>query len=289
VCSSDLSRATVAQALRPFPQYNGIDTYSGGGDHSGHSTYHAGIVKLEKRYSSGLTFQTSYVFSKLLTDSDTYWGSGQAADQYNRRLEKSIGQFDATHNFKLGLVYELPFGKGKRLVNHGVGAAILGNWRVSTTNYYSSGTPVAIGTTYSLPIFGGRGVPYITSYDGWRAPTKNGSFDPQVDNFFVPYQTGPFPTQGTGTVLNGIGNVTRYNPKVRQFPNYNENISIAKSFPIREQIRLDFRGEFFNAFNRVRFGTGSGTLQDVNFGHLTSNADLLNSPRQIQFALKLYF
>jgi hypothetical protein len=56
----------------------------------------------------------SYVFSKLLTDSDNYWPGNQAADQFNRRLEKSIGQFDVTHNFKLGGVYDLPFGKGKQ-------------------------------------------------------------------------------------------------------------------------------------------------------------------------------
>ena len=113
---------SVAQALRPYPQFSGIDTWSGAGDHSGHSSYHAGIIKIEKRYSSGLTFQTSYVFSKLFTDSDTYWvtDNPRAADQYNRRLEKSIGYYDITHNFKLGLVYDLPFGKGRKYLTSGI-------------------------------------------------------------------------------------------------------------------------------------------------------------------------
>jgi hypothetical protein len=281
--------ATVRQALRPFPQYNGIDTYGGGGDHSGHSSYHAAILRFEKRYAAGLTFQTSYVFSKILTDSDSYWGSGQAADQYDRRLEKSIGQFDVTHNFKLGLVYDLPFGKGRTYLAKGPGAWILGNWRVSSVNFYSSGQPVAISTSYSLPLFNGRSTPYITSYDGWRAPTKGGSFDPQVDNFFVPYGSAPFPTQGLNTPYNGFGNSTRYNPKVRLFPNLNENLSVTRSFPIREAIRMEFRAEAFNVLNRVRFGTGSTQIQNPNFGHLTSSGDLLNSPRQLQLALKLYF
>ena len=74
------SRATVAQALRPYPQYTYIDTYAGQGDHSGHSTYHAMILKFNKRVAGGLTFQTSYVFSKILTDSDTAWGVQYAAD-----------------------------------------------------------------------------------------------------------------------------------------------------------------------------------------------------------------
>ena len=91
----------------------------------------------------------------------------------------------------------------------------------------------------------------------------------------MPYGTGPFPLQGTGTALNSIGNETRLNPKARQFPNYTENLSLGKTFPIHgEQTRLDFRAEAFNVFNRVRFGTGSTTLQSQTFGRLSSNGDL---------------
>jgi hypothetical protein len=61
----------VAQSLRPYPQYLTINTGAQGGDKSGHSSYHAMVLKLERRYSSGLTFQWNYTFSKLLTDSDS--------------------------------------------------------------------------------------------------------------------------------------------------------------------------------------------------------------------------
>ena len=121
---TQLSTVRWLRPSAPIPQYTGIDTWSGAGDHSGHSTYHAGIIKLEKRYASGLTFQTSYVFSKLMTDSDSYWVTDygfRAADQYNRRLEKSIGQFDTTHNFKLGIVYDLPSGKGTEVADRWTG------------------------------------------------------------------------------------------------------------------------------------------------------------------------
>ena len=94
-----------------------------------------------------------------------------------------------------------------------------------------------------------------------------------------------FPAQPANT----FGNQTRYNPKFRQFGNYNENISVSKTFQIKEQIRLDLRGEAFNAFNRVRFGTGSLSLQSNQLGQLTGSGDLLNSPRSMQVALKLYF
>jgi hypothetical protein len=291
---------TVKQALRPFPQYGTIQTFEGQGDHSGHSAYHAAILRFEKRYSHGITFQASYVFSKILTDADSYWGNNTtsggngcclAADQYNRRLEKAIGQFDQTHNFKAGFVLESPFGKGKPYMNHGVGGWLLGNWGLNGVLTYGSGQPVGITSTYVLPLYAntnGRSTPYVTSLTGWQ-PNWGGKFDPTINNFFVPFKTGPFPDQGLNTPLNGFGNVTRYNALVRQFPALNENLAIARSFPIHESIRLQFRAEAFNIFNRTRFGTGSTSMQDPNFGHLTSSGDLLNSPRQLQLALKLYF
>jgi len=101
--------------------------------------------------------------------------------------------------------------------------------------------------------------------------------------------TGPFPLQGSGTGFNQIGNDTRYNPKLRLFPNLNENISVARTFPIRESLRLEFRAESFNPFNRVRFGTGSNQLQNQQFGVLTGSGSQINSPRNIQLAMKLYF
>jgi hypothetical protein len=286
---------SVAQALRPYPQFSGIDTWSGQGDHSGHSTYHAGIIKIEKRYAGGVTFQTSYVLSKLLTDSDSYWVTDygfRAADQYNRRLEKSIGQFDTTHNFKLGIVWDVPFGKGRHWMSQGPASWVFGGWRLSSIHYYSSGQPVGLDSGVDLPIspnVTARRAATISTYDNWRGPTQNGGFDPNPaaaaggDRFLQPRSF--FPAQP----VDRFGNSTRFNPKLRLFPNYNENMSLAKSFAIHEQMRVDFRWEAFNVFNRVRFGTGPTKLSDPNLGRLTSNSDLLNTPRTMQFGLKFYW
>jgi len=142
---------------------------------------------------AGLQFLTSYAFSKILTDADGYWPGGAAMDPYNRKLEKSIGQFD------------------------------------------------------------------ITQSEGQRC-------------------RGPARWQ------------REYKPKFRAFPNYNENFSLAKTSPVRERERLDFRAEMFNAFNRVRFGQESLTIQSQTFGILSQTAgDQINSPRQMQLALKLCF
>ena len=158
-----------------------------------------------------------------------------------------MDSIDVTHDFKFAAVYDLPFGRNQKYLSKGPASWIIGNWRISTINLYASGTPVGVGTSVTLPIYapgdsGSTRVPaYVTSYNGWQ-PSYSGKFDPSVDAFFVPYCTsatsacsGPFPNQGSGTALSGIGNETRYNPKLRLFPNLTENMSLTRSFPIREK------------------------------------------------------
>ena len=271
--------ATVGQSLRPYPQYSAVDTLNGQGDRIGHSTYNAMQVKFTKRYSSGLTVQASYVLSKLLTDAD---GNSGTENQYDRALEKSIASYDQTHVVKLNYVYELPFGHGRHFLSRkSVASAILGDWRFSGVQGYSSGTPVGLGTTVSFPIFNGGNRPTITTYNGWRG-TYSGSFDPGADSFFQPASW--FGTQST----TALGNATRYNPDCRYFPGYGESISLAKSIRFTESKHIDFRWEAFNILNRTQFGalSGGATLQNANFGLWRTQS---NSPRRMQVSLKLYW
>jgi hypothetical protein len=272
---------TVAQALRPFPQYQNIVTGAQNGDKSGHSSYHAFIVKADRRFSKGLTFQWNYVLSKLMTDSDTYFANSATAaqDHYNRRLEKSIGQYDQTHSLKFSTIYELPFGKGKRWLTGGILNQVLGGWRLAGIQVYSSGFPIALGRNNPLPLFNGITRPTIDSYDNWRAPIAGDKFDPNVDRFLKP--ANQFPVQPAA-----FGNATRYNPKVRGFWNKTENISLAKTFSVTERVRIDLRGEAFNLFNRTVFGTGNTSLNSGVFGQVMNQA---NDPRQMQMGLKVYW
>ncbi len=271
---------TVNQSLRPYPQYQNIVTGTQNGDKSGHSSYHALILRADRRMTRDLTFQWNYVFSKLLTDSDTYYASGGAAmDHYNRSLEKSIGQNDQTHVFKFSTLYSLPFGKGQRWVTGGFWSHLLGGWRISAILIYSSGFPVALARNNPLAIFNGATRPFVDSYADWRAPIAGDKFDPNVDRFLKP--ANQFPAQPAN-----FGNATRYNPKVRAFWDQAENISVAKTFNITEGFRIDLRGEAFNLFNRTIFGTGSTNLNAGNFGIVTNQ---VNDPRQMQVALKIYW
>ena len=270
---------SVAQSLRPFPQYLTVDTSQSGGDKSGHSSYHAAVLKLNRRYSGGLTMQWSYTFSKILTDSDTYYANaGFAEDQGNRKLEKSIGAYDQTHSVRLSTLYELPFGKGRRWLTHGkVTDELLGGWRLSAIQVYASGYPIGVTRNAPLPIFNGVNRPYITSYN-WMS-TWSGNFDPAKDTYL---SAAAFPAQPNYL----LGNATRFNPLVRGFPNLNENISLGKSFAFTERFRLDFRAEAFNLFNRVVFSNPNTNLSSSSFGLVTGQA---NSGRQMQLALKLYW
>jgi hypothetical protein len=270
---------TVNQALRPFPQYLTIDTSQSAGDKSGHSIYNAMILKLRRRLSHGLTFQWSYGLSKLLTDADTYYANtGFAEDNGNRRLEKSIGQFDQTHTVKLSTIFELPFGRGKRYLTHGVGNAVLGGWRLTGTQVYASGYPLGVTRSAPLPIFNGSNRPWITSYEGWQTQ-YDGRFDPGKETYL---NAAAFPAQPNYL----LGNATRYNPKLRGFPTLNENVSLGKAFAFREQLRLDFRAEAFNLLNRTVFSNPNTNLSSASFGIVSGQS---NAPRQMQFALKLYW
>ena len=270
---------TVNQALRPYPQYQNINTDVQNGDKSGHSSYHALVIKMDRRFSKGLTLNWNYVFSKIITDSDTYFANAVGSmDQYNRGLEKSIGAFDQTHSFKFSTLYDLPFGKGQRWLTSGPLNHVLGGWRIAAIQSYNSGSPLALTRNNPLPIFNEISRPVVDSYTNWRAPLVGAQFDPAVDRFFQPKSA--FPVQP-----NDFGNATRYNPKVRSFWGQNENISLAKTFRVTESVRIDLRGEAFNLLNRVIFGTGNNNLDSNTFGQVTN----ANSPRQMQVGLKVYW
>jgi hypothetical protein len=238
---------------------------------------------MDRRYSAGLTLNWNYTFSKILTDSDSYFANeGMAMDHYNRRLEKSIGRFDQTHVLKFSTLYELPFGKGKRWANAGVLNHVVGGWRIAAMQIYASGTPIALTRNNALgnALFNGTNRPVIDAYDNWRAPVKGDKFDPNVDRFFKP--ASEFPAQPNHV----FGNATKFNPKVRNFWNKDESVSLAKTFPVTENVRVDLRGEAFNLLNRTVFGSPQANLNSNAFGQIVSQA---NNPRQLQVALKVYW
>ncbi len=283
------SNVSVSQALRPYPQVREIQTFAGQGDKSGHSSYHSIVFKADKRYAGGVTMQGSYVFSKMISDVDSFGEATTAQDQYNRRLEKSISDLDRTHNFKLSYIWELPVGKGRKFLSQGGPlSAVLGGWRFTATHFYNSGAPLQLTNSNTWNTFAGRMnalyVDQVGSYDGWVAQQDNPNWLGD-DRFFVDRS---FFGEQSATALgrNRPGDATRYNPIARAPWDLVENFSLAKSFNFTESLRMDLRWEMFNGFNRSVFATGDRNVDSPNFGRVQGTT---NEPRRMQFGLKLYW
>jgi hypothetical protein len=269
---------SLAQALRPFPQYTGVGTEQSA--NIGNATYHSLQTKLEKRFSQGLWLLTSYTWSKTITDSNSTLGSffsPGARDNYNRAIEKGLAVFDVPHRLVVGFNYELPIGPGKPLLSKGVASKILGGWQVNGILTYQAGVPIQISANNTLPIFNGGNTP--NSIPGQKVSSSCSGFDPNAARLL---NAGAFSVPGT----NQFGNSAQVLPNTRNCPVYNEDFGLMKKFYIRESIYFEFRFEMFNAFNRVVFGSPASNINNSNFGQVTSQA---NTPRNGQAALKFYF
>ena len=282
----------LQQALRPYPQYNGVNT-GVGGENSGHTTYHALETSFEHRFSGGLYFLTSYTFSKLLTNVEgenpglggfVGEAQGQQQNQYNRAADKSVSNQDTPHNLVLSYVYELPVGKGKKFGGdmHPVAQAVVGNWRISGVHRYTSGLPLRVLSGQNL--FGAGGTARASYVP--NQPLKNPNFDSQTPNKpNNPYiNTAAFRRPGNRE----YGDTPALIPQLRGTPSWNEDIAILKNFYLgSEQRWIEFRASAFNVANRHRLGGIDQNIDSSTFGQV--NNPQVNSPREIQFGLKVYF
>jgi hypothetical protein len=264
---------SVAQALRPYPQYLGITNVS---NPNGNSTYNALQTKVTKRLSNGFTILASYTWSKSLSDGDVMAGGGPSGqDFYNRRLEKSLSTNDIPHIVALAYTWELPFGKGRRFLTTGIASRVAGGWQITGIQQYQKGRPFAITATNTLPIFNGVLRP-------------NALVDVPRDLDHPNPLTNPWYNRAAFAIPDNYayGNSSRYYTDLRQQGMMNESFGLIRRFRIREKATLMFRAEFFNVFNRVQFGAPNGNVTSTSFGRVSTQA---NAPRQGQVALRIDF
>ena len=283
ITTGTLSQPTITrgQALRPYPQFTGVSsrnaTYGG-------STYHAMFLKVERRLSKGFSILASYTVSKLIDDmipspnnfpGESFSGA-PLQNFYDRRGERALASWDTPQALVISYVYELPFGPGKALLNQpGVLGKIVGGWELNGITVFMSGPPLQVTGGNASGAFSGTQRP---NWSGVNA-TKSGPISDRLGAFFDP---SVFSLNDTFT----FGNAPRIMPNLRGPGVNNFDISVFKNVRIHERVRVQFRAEAFNAFNRVQFANPATGITANTFGRISGQQ---NSPRDIQLALKLLF
>lgn len=296
VTSGPLAQRTVArgQLLRPYPQFQ---TLYAEGMPLGHSSYHSFQLQFNRRMGSSLV-GVAYTISKAIgnTESRSDWLEGGAQgtsmgflNNNNRRLDRSLAVADVPQRMVVSYTLDVPFGKSSRfLKNLGPADHLVSGWQFSGVYTAQSGTPVAVGSLTNLSGAFNDVTDVYGSYSSNSRPNNNGqsarlsgSAQSRLNQWF---NTGVF-TQPTPYTF---GTSPRTLPDTRYHGTNNIDFGLFKNnrFGQDGRFNLQFRSEFFNATNRVRFGVAGVNIGNSAFGVVSSQA---NNPRQVQLALKLLF
>ncbi len=288
--------ARLKQVNQPVPGAGGVNTrrpYQGFGsinnlESSGNSIYHGMLLKAEKRFTRGLSFLGSYTYSKAIEDSgspalDNIPTAGSDAPQNprNLRLERGLSPHDVRHRFVYSGVYELPFGRGKSLMKDlsSVADALLGGWQLNGVVTLQTGRHFTFGNSVDQSNTGSSNIRANVARDPGLPKSQR-----TVQRFF----DTPAITVPTLYTYGNAGRNTGEGPG-----QVNMDLSLFKSFFFNRDSNghfrpneLQFRVEAFNVSNTPQFQNPNRILGTSQFGSIT---DLVNSPRQIQFALKFFF
>lgn len=251
------STVGVAQLLRPYPQFTGVTLQ---GNSIGSSYFHMGQVRFEKRFGNGLQFSANYLHSRLME-------RRTRLNEADKQLEKRVSSDDRPNRFVMNFNYELPFGKGKLIAKSGSGTLerIVGGWVVAAVYTKQSGAPVGFGNSI---YFGG-----LLNYDSHNA-----------DHAFDTKQFDVVPG-------NQLSNNIRYFPSqfnnIRQDGSNTMDASLIKNTRILENVKLQFRVEFFNVGNHPEFNAPDTNATSSTFGKITGQANDIG--RVGQLALRLIF
>jgi hypothetical protein len=257
---------------RPYTNVSGID----GEESVGNSSYNGLQIKAEKRFSNGLSFLSSYTWSKAFSSGCDFQFSvtpsgGCVSDQYNPRSARGLDQNDQRNRFTLSWLYALPIGKGQRFwggVSPVVGKIVSG-WQLGGIVTAASGQPLTPVLTRDNPNVGAQiSLPNVVSNPNNGPKTRTEWFDTSA------FQDPALYTFGNARIasITGPGSL-------------NVDFSIFKNTAITERVNLQFRTEFFNALNHTNWGDPNTTFGTPQFGQIFGAA----SSREIQFSLRLEF
>lgn len=272
-----LSNPTVPayQLMLPYPEFCSV---SDSEPPASFSNYNAAEITFRHRWAHSLQLGVSYTISKFI-DNDAGEGewanAGSAADRnaYDLSAEKSLDGDDIPQSLVVNYVYQLPVGHGQHFASNmnGVANAILGGWQVSGITTAKSGFPLSITTATNT----------IGSFNAGQRPNLVG--DPHVSNPTINewFNVNAFAQAAPYT----FGDVPRYMPNLRAPGLKDWDLGIEKWWHWQERLRVQFRAEFYDAFNNVNFFAPNQTFGSPGFGTVTA----AERPRDIQGALKIYW
>jgi hypothetical protein len=285
--NTNLLLNTSFQNYRPYTQFGDVTLRNA---NLGHSTYHAGTVKLEKRFSQGFNFLTFYTRSKAIDSA-----SGGVAPIGNRTLNKARASYDREHRFVGSVTYDLPFGKGRRFLNKGgILNLLFGGYQVVAIQTVESGNPLTFG-------FGGSPNLYLPSQMGDRRPNINGKIqlrDNWGDLGGDRFNSANMPSAFTGMDVFSypgefqVGNAGRGivdGPGMRW-----TQVSASKFIHLTERVKAEIRAEMQNALKTYNFTNPNTTVNFVdqqNFGKITDESRLasMGGAPCIHMTLRLTF
>lgn len=271
--------------LRNFPQFDG--SFSGLTRLTAQSTYDSLQVRFQKRASHYISFEGNYTYSKSIDNSSAGANSfitqslsqGNPQEQDNLSAERSVSANDATHRMVLATIAEVPIGRNRwigRDMNRVVDG-VVGGWSISTILTFQTGTPINIFMATDQ-ISDGSQRPnvvcnQISSGISYHAAASTGA---------SVFNDACFADPGDQVA----GNAPRYFSNLRSDGVHNVDLSISKEFVIREGMKLQVRGEFFNFMNTPRFAVPNTAFGDTQFGQVTST---LGQPRHTQIGVRFEF
>ncbi len=280
-----LSGATVQrrQLLRPFPQFGDIFVH---GASAGKSLFHSFTAKAQKRMTKDLSFLTSYTYARMndnvIGQGNFYAGtSGFAPNIYNLAPEYGLASIDLPHRFLLSGSYELPFGKGKALLNSNAFVdRLVGGWQFNVIGTVQSGYPLSItqATNNTNAYSSGQRPNLVAGANILAANALQNALSPNAADggYFNPAAFTTAPASTFGTLSRTLD--------VRGPGQKNWDISLLKDTTIYESFKIQFRMEAINAFNTPVFRAPNTTFGSSSFGKITAQA---NFARVIQMSLRL--
>jgi hypothetical protein len=265
--------STAAQRDRPFPQFSNVSILF---PTLGVSNYHAAVLRVEKRFSHGINFLSTYTWSKFLNNTDEGGGAlgdpGVYSNFYNRRADYGPSANDIRHRFTWSSVYELPLGREKRFLSgHWLGR-VIGEWSIGAVAALQSGPPFTVTTqTNTTNAFSAGALRADARHNPELKPDEravNRWFDTSA---FGQPPASTFGNSGRG-ILRGPGRI-------------NFDFSMLKNLALTEKKLFQLRLEMFNAFNHTNFGLPGHVFGGPAFGVVSSAAP----GRTLQLGLRFAF